>query len=329
MAKQIPPPLDDRGRPIPDIEPSNVAPGLVNARRRIFYNPLIYVIACSVLMQLPRLYNAATKSGQASSILPMSSIGLILFAPMLSVWMGNKAGRNHWLAVRSAHLASYRRCGTCGYTFEGAAPERDGCAVCPECGTAWHQDRWSRTSTDLHGDKMLARMLCENIPAAQVAATDDFNAPLSARNYTWVPGWVQSESVPAAERDALQHQLHTIAQRSFRLVLGLAFIVWLVLGFLLFKAIDPRPANAVASVIIVGLIAGVVALAIIAVGARVCISAQRVTEVCLNVGRCPNCGCDLRYVPAGTSGRVRCPACPHAWNENRIGNRSLTPRSSP
>lgn len=328
MAQQIPPPLDDRGRPIPDIEPSNVTPGLVNVRRRIFYNPFTYLIGFGLLLQLPNLYRYTTSHGQVSAFLLIAA-AVVFFSPILSITLGNKAGRNRWLAVRSSHLASYRRCGACGYTFEGATPEHDGCAVCPECGAAWHTDRWSRTSTDLSRDKILVRMLCENIPAAHAAIVDDFDVPLPARNYTWVPNWVQSKSIPPAEQESLHHQIHTIAQRGFRLVLGLAFIVWLVLGFLLFKAFDPRPTNMTASVIAAELIAGIVAVAIIAVGARGCISTRRVNEVCLNAGRCPSCGCDLRNVPSGFNSCIRCPACPHAWKANRIGRSPLTPRSSP
>lgn len=39
-------------------------------------------------------------------------------------------------------------CPSCGYSLRGLRPERDGCAVCPECGAAWRiHDQFTSLTT--------------------------------------------------------------------------------------------------------------------------------------------------------------------------------------
>ncbi len=47
-----------------------------------------------------------------------------------------------------AMVAANGHCGACGYKIMDLQPERDGCTVCPECGSAWRCNEVEKTQTD-------------------------------------------------------------------------------------------------------------------------------------------------------------------------------------
>lgn len=58
-----------------------------------------------------------------------------IFIPVLAWLLCSRSRRSEMKAIRFA--LERLSCPACAYDLTGAAPAKDGCTVCPECGAAW------------------------------------------------------------------------------------------------------------------------------------------------------------------------------------------------
>lgn len=219
----------------------------------------------------------------------------------------------------AACLAAHGLCGACGYDLHTVAPEPDGCVVCPECGAAWHSDRFVLQDVDPRPSIPLAALAARGHSPAAPGSTDDRGVPMR-RRWGWPPVWPLNDSPAHRELETFA----TTAMRRFHgRVLPIAALAWALVLLLIVRNSSPLDTLEIGiSTVVTFLIAAIVCFAV----SRIYRDRIMLREV-RRMGLCPNCG---RTLPAGSpptfDGCTVCPGCRLAWRlsgpDGRAGRRA-------
>ncbi|MEK6701903.1 MAG: hypothetical protein AABZ53_06545 [Planctomycetota bacterium] len=329
---------DDRGEALTQLGRFDKRDGLWHDRERPFlamsvplekyWRAAIYALWPYVPYVLLGLY-AFWWWGTSRGTRPPPSLGVFLVWILL---VGTHEGFRSWWARRPdghrarelwvpiAWLCAHRVCGVCGYEMKEIEPGADGIAVCPECGAAWHRDRWTMAGNNPRANDELVGLI-EGRPLARVGMSDvdDRGVPAAiARGF--YPRWMNDARVPADVRDDLRARIRAVGARRARLFNVFGLPIWLgVVAFMMWSA-DPLPRDRWATLQVFTLTTGLFYLVLMYVAVRAGIGKGRIKRESLNLGRCPNCGEGLGSGVVGFDGCEACARCGRAWKHAEIGS---------
>ncbi len=207
----------------------------------------------------------------------------------------------------AAYLAAHRLCGACGYDLHTVAPEADGCVVCPECGGAWHSDRFVMEDEDPRQSSTLAALAARGHSIGGPNSHDDRGVPMR-QAWRWYPHWMIDGPASTVELESATRRL---MQRFHARVLPIAALLWAgVLATIILTADEPDTFAIVASTVVTFLITAIVCFAL----SRIRRDRVSLREV-RRMGLCPNCGHALPTdAPPTFDGCTVCTHCKLAWN---------------
>jgi hypothetical protein len=236
--------------------------------------------------------------------------------PFLAIWpvvhwyMKPRKGRPI-LSALATRLAAHRRCGACGYDLRRTEPEGDGCVVCPECGGAWHMDRFVLEDQDPRESAVLAKLMAQGHMTPREEMSDDRGEALD-RAIKWPPVWLNAETTPRAEAEELRRVGRRKLGRFYRFAGPAALVVWGGLAVLFLSRATERETDLIVmTCVATGVITGIALYA----AARIYMDREMRRKADL-LGLCNNCGRLLPDVAPAFDGCVVCGGCKRAW---RIG----------
>jgi hypothetical protein len=213
----------------------------------------------------------------------------------------------------AAYLAAHRICGACGYDLHAIAPAGDGRVVCPECGAAWHRDRFVLADRDPTTSALLDSLVTAGHAFAKKDRDDDRGVPM-LRPWSWPPGWLNNfpdmkGRAEVAHRDAAHRR------RLRGLGVPITLVGWGV-GLALFLMIkNDIEAGDILAFFIVSLL--IAAVAYWAIFERVLLERAMRREFA-ELGLCLSCGSVLPEASHPTfDGCTVCASCKRAWKRAR------------
>lgn len=281
--------LDDRGRPLPPLDS-----GISGASARWFQWMLLLGLVGGIA--------GSVMFGMSANLIFPGMILICVPALYVSAWRAARRSRACRLPPRVAWTAAYQRCGACTYDLAGIDVGPDGLAVCPECGAAWHRDRWT------HPPKGEMGRFASTLTAVEANGLDDRGCPLT--QYVKIrPYWAQSRKDASARLDAAYGRLGELAVQRLSswtpiLLVGMVTIVALVYG--LVERTEPRLAGAG---IYIAMFVGVASAMAFFRTER-----EQAAQVLVSLRFCPNCGADFDG-PPGFDGCAACRQCGRAWKK--------------
>ncbi len=219
-----------------------------------------------------------------------------------------------------AWLVAHRRCGACGYDLASADPEPDGCVACPECGAAWHQDRFTLVGRDpsrpphsllYHGKADLA---------PPQTAYDDRRVPFDAPLSLSAP-WRASGATPQRNLALFDQRVRELQTSLVRTTTGFGLLSLVGIVVLAVFVSDHTAAPAVAATMVI-LLLGAPAAIILERRHRTG-SQLNARAAALIAGLCPHCGTPFPAAgrPSSFDGCSHCDNCGRAWRSEAIRNR--------
>lgn len=307
--RQTPAYLDDRSTPLKLAETSDLFYTLFTRRpRTVWLHPLLVgailaAVVVAIWMQGPRWPSPmAVMIGLAGPL-------LTVFLPQI-VLRFRRARATLPQSPLAAFLSAHRFCGACGYDLHSVEPHPDGCAVCPECGGAWHRDRFVLQDRDPRASSTIGALAAAGHGLADDRTCDDRGVPLD-HSVGWPPKWLNE---PSADRSIAQQLTHlaTTRRRTFRKRWMVpASIAWAALCAAIVLITDEREPEMLTVVAIVTML--IFALTFYAVE-RIWIDHAMARPAVDIFGGCNNCGALLPANPPPTfDSCVVCSACQRAW----------------
>lgn len=320
--------LDDRGKPLPSVERLHIADQLTDddqSRNRWWLKPLaIGRPVCIGIMLIFAAYKFSQNPGQ---FLHMSTaqavmLGCAVFFGVIGppVFRHLARGKEPALPPRLPRLnawpAAHRRCGACGYDLRQFEPAPDGCAVCPECGAAWHRDRWTLADRDVLDSSSLLAAWSETESAFSFSS-DDRGVPLDgsilAGSTFSLTHWLNKPRLPQTVQRAALNANRRFAKRRMLVAGSIIAALWLTAQVVIALVRDPDPRDDITVAAFVAIITGLIALTLLWAFARMGNSSRRHRAMILSLHRCPNCAGELPAAPIAFDGCVACLKCRRAW----------------
>jgi ssDNA-binding Zn-finger/Zn-ribbon topoisomerase 1 len=207
----------------------------------------------------------------------------------------------------AASLLANRRCGSCAFELDPGTKDSHGLVTCPECGAAWHTDRFMppELAPKLAGMSMPAqltgRVACSPADDRGVACTalDENDSRLRP-----VIGGAMIKSI-AVDLAGLRRKR---AGALFVIALGVGVIVPLVA----LAGLEDQDLAIGMSLVVAAFL---VLVGLIQLG-RTTFAETRATW--LAHGRCPCCAASLLELEARFDACVTCPGCARAWRINEV-----------
>lgn len=315
--------LDDRGHPLPD---SNQFQRIAVLRNRgeafvQWYSQLRW-FACFLVAAI-----IGWELTHGRNPLMVAPMGFIFIAGEILKALSLPAGfRNR---VASASMARAGTCGTCGFGLTDLGVEADGCVACPECGSAWHQDRW-RTRHPNAVALALRAVESSFSGARATQAVDDRGAllttPMDARA-AWLADLLRLPTRTLSSLDALlvrnlwrakERVLQRFAAHGFPAAALVTATSWFVIG-------DPE--TRLFGTIFIGVAAfAMVILAMLAVAPNYI----DVRQLAITHLRCPYCGVPLDLNQRRQfDGCIQCATCTAAWILESQTTAAIAPIQTP
>lgn len=310
MKLDAPKPVDDRGREIPAHALRHAAEDAATQRgiKGQIAPAVIVGIGVLILISNVAQYGIGTLAvNPRHFILPIASIGLFAFLNWLRRRRASQlAGGGPVLPIGAAWLAAHRFCGACGYDMKAAHPEADHCAVCPECGAAWHSDRWTREGLDPHAARFsIAMLLQRESEGWRRLDLDDRRLPLD-KPIQFPPDWIGRVG-QVTERAIRVGFLKDREQRWRKILLFTAVAMLAGFGCAVVATRGDIPVSA-----LIGVLAAVIGLPI-AIYLMQNNPMTRMKNACIAHALCPHCGHGLNVSKPQFDGCVPCEACGRAW----------------
>lgn len=223
------------------------------------------------------------------------------------------------LRCDSAWRLAHGKCARCDYPIANLAAAEDGCVVCPECGHAWHSQRFTMVGSDIDARDRLRALPDDSLGGLTLA--DDRNVEL-LRPLTWPPPWASAREAGSggvhggvvdedeASRRAIMPRIERVLafeDRKRRIILMCAMVlpVPLVTAFAVLVVATQDRSDAAIVGLIVGL--GVTAAAVSN------LRRNRPIKFSILVFKlCPNCGARLDGAPQFDE-CIACGKCGRAW----------------
>jgi uncharacterized Zn finger protein (UPF0148 family) len=244
---------------------------------------------------------------------------LVIYVAYFAGWIvymrrsAKRPGSSFWMAVwsRIAWLAAYRHCGACGYSLAEVEPGGDGFATCPECGSAWHRDRWTLEGRDPRQDRALLAWLRRSHDTKR-NGFDDRGLPITMR-VGWMPRWIGDAWVPPDMRSRVRERLARVARRRIAWMGATALVAWVVAFVVLMRVRDPLPRDWWSDFQVIGVITWMMYMGVLYVIVRTSVRSTDVRAAVIDEDRCPSCGEGLAGRETQFDGCVTCGRCLHAW----------------
>jgi hypothetical protein len=257
------------------------------------------------LMALGWLVFSFARSPKLPTVGHLVAVVVVLAFPLLVARLANGGARRRLPSVM-AHLAAHCHCGNCGYDLRKLEREGDSCVVCPECGAAWHSDRFVLADQEPKDSETLQKLLSRGGAGESESECDDRGLMLDGP-VKWPPRWIDSATTPPDAAARLSTEMQRRRRRWLSIAVPGALVVWAgaVYGLSL---INREPLGLI--IVVTGLI-GLTGLYAIT---RVYVDRAMLRVPVDDLGLCNNCG---RPLPEGSSpafdGCTVCSKCGRAW----------------
>lgn len=295
---------DDRGAPL-HVAPNSVLFGQLWGRTpaRVWLR-WIPIIALG-LYGLWMLIVTPPRLALRPLVLPGVTAAVVFFiTTIVLLWLRRRPHTSDQSPL-AAYLAAHRVCGACGYDLHTVAPEADGCVVCPECGGAWHRDRFVMQDRDPRQDSQLAALAAAGRAIVAPNRIDDRGVPMR-KVWRWPPPWLSFD----AASTALEAFASGSTRRFNAVAVPVAALLWAgALATIILAADEPDTFAIVASTVVTFLITAIVWFTL----GRIHRDRVTLREV-RRMGLCPNCGHMLPTdAPPTFDGCTVCAHCRLAW----------------
>lgn len=325
--------IDDRGRKLPPVDLADFFGAIWTKgrepapyRRRILWTWII--TSGFVLYVLVMLVSNPTRA--LSALLPSTGsqwivFGLMMCIPLFTVRIAPRfAGPfRQSLPQINAWLAAHGRCGACGYDLDAIQVAPDGRVVCPECGSAWHPDRWTLKSDDISTSSLTVDVLLARTGTTFEWCTDDRGVPLDLRGFS-IRKWSRQPRASTELAAKLLRQEAFERRRRLRRTFHVVVFAWLVINIAALIIRNPPPRDLVFDIMSVGIVTALIAGIVLYIARRGNVNPRRFRSTLLSHHVCANCGGELDESPPPTFDACRaCVHCGRAW---KLGeSESLTP----
>lgn len=316
--------VDDRGRPIPAIDVDQRS-AQVWETRRTAWRWLLSVVGYLWIAGFVGYHMWFGVPWKLRAILMGVAFWMLaLIGAFVSASLGSVRARAR-VHASVAWLNAHRCCGACGYSLREVEPGVDGMAVCPECGAAWHQDRWTMADRDLKEASELRKVVESPLATMKIEAWDDRYVPVTMAPASRA-GLLDADWIP--ERDRLRVRRELARRRAWHIGIasvviaaawagGVCFTMWIK---------DPLPRDRTEILVSIAIVYGLIGLTLLYAVSRIAVSWMKVRAAWLRVGRCPGCGEGLPNVAGEFDGCVACSRCKRSWRlpmlvERGAGNR--------
>ena len=323
--------LDDRGRQLPSVRPGRLSRAIwprgkepARYRRFNFWMWLIIVVATIGSVAL-FLSNPAQGLSQLGAMSPYQ--WLIVCIPLLFTMLLTLASRlggpfRQSLPQLAAWLSAHKRCGVCACDLSKSSADDDGLVTCPECGSAWHPDRWTLKSDDIATSDLTIDILMGHTGTSFEWCTDDRGVPLDLRGFSTLK-WSKQPRASTTLAAKLLRQEAFERRRRLRRVFPVTILGWLVFNVALFIIRNPAPGDRVPDLVFVGIVTALIAGVVLYIARRGNVNPRRFRSTLLSHHVCANCGGELDESPPSFDGCTACAHCGRAW---KLGeSEALTP----
>jgi hypothetical protein len=214
------------------------------------------------------------------------------------------------LSQLAAQLVAHCRCGSCGYNLQNLERVSDGCVVCPECGAAWHSERFVLVGHDPKESALLQTLMSSGHVTHEESECDDRGLKLDAP-IKWPPRWMGSGVTPADDLRRLRATMRGKLRRCLVVGVPATLVAWG--GAVYLMTIPEREPFQVRLILVMtGLIAAISLYA----AARIRLDREMLRIPVDDLGLCNNCGRVLPLEgPPGFDGCIVCTVCKRAWKQ--------------
>lgn len=292
--------LDDRGlafRPAP----SEMLAEHMRPRRAIW----AVVTRAVGFLALGWLVFSFARSPKLPTVGELAAVAVVLTVPMLVARLTYRRGTQR-LPSMVAQLAAHCHCGNCGYDLRALAREADGCVVCPECGAAWHSDRFVLADQEPKDSETLQKLLSSRGAWESESERDD-RGLVPDGPVRWPPRWIDFATTPPDAAERLRTDMRRKRRRWLLIAVPGTGVLWTGTVYVL-SLLDPDP------IVLVIVVTGLLGLVGLYATTRVYLDRAMLRAPVDDLGLCNNCG---RPLPEGTApafdGCLVCSKCGRAW----------------
>lgn len=324
--------LDDHGRPLPRVKLGRLVrtiwpDGNMPAQyRRFTFWMRLFIIVTTILCAVLFLSSPARALSQIAAMTPYQ--WLMVCVPFALAILFTFASRiagpfRQSLPQLTAWLTAHNRCGACACDLSKVRADHDGLVTCPECGSAWHPNRWTLKSDDIATSDLTIDILMGYTGATFEWCTDDRGVPLDLRAFS-VLKWTKQPRASTKLAAKLLRQEAFERQRRLRRVFPMTILGWLALNGGIFIIRNPAPRDRIFDIVFVGVVTALIAGVVLYIARRGNVNPRRFRSTLLSHHVCANCGGELDESPPRTFDACRaCVHCGRAWKLG--GSESLTP----
>lgn len=214
----------------------------------------------------------------------------------------------------TAWLSAHQRCGVCACDLSKSSADEDGLVICPECGSAWHPDRWTLKSDNIATSNLTVDVLLTRTGTTFEWCTDDRGVPLDLRGFS-ILKWSNQPRASTKLAAKLLRQESFEGQRRLRRAFPITILGWLAFNVAIFIIRNPAPRDRVFDIVFVGIVTALIAGVVLYVARRGIVNPRRFRATLLSHHVCANCGGELDEFPAPSfDGCTACAHCGRAWN---------------
>lgn len=315
--------LDDRGRPLPRVKLGRLVRTIwpdrnlpAHYRRFIFWMRL-FIIVTTILCAVLFLSNPARALSQIAAMTPYQWVMVCVpfaFAVLLTFASRISGPFRQRLPQLTAWLTAHNRCGACARDLSKSCADHDGLVTCPECGSAWHPDRWTLKSDNIATSNLTADIIMGYTGSTFAWCTDDRGVPLDLRGFS-IFKWSKQPRASTKLAAKLLRQEAFERRRRLRRAFPITILGWLVFNVSIFIIRNPSPRDRVFDIVFVGVVTALIAAVLLYIARRGNVNPRRFRSTLLSHHVCANCGGELDESPPPTfDACCTCPHCGRAWN---------------
>lgn len=213
--------LDDRGEPLalpPHRELAN--------RLGVRWVSAIFWIFALTLLALWLIYSAPLGTSPLSLQQSIFFFTMALVIPLARMSLASL--NTSRLTPLAAQLTAHGVCGACGYDLRACGVQADGCVVCPECGAAWHRDRFVLgEKPKLESPSLRALVKKGHVTKDWHEAADD-RGMLLDQHLRWPPCWLGTGKAPPELEERFVAAARMRIRRFWKVAIPTAIVLWAV-----------------------------------------------------------------------------------------------------
>jgi hypothetical protein len=324
MCGAEPVPRDDRGRPLPPTNRQDLVHAL---RSSLALRSTLATQIYSLFIIVMGFGGFAFMMAPTLSVRVAASLVFLVIVAAVAIHSRLGRGRAQQDRLLVSSVARAGRCPICGYAIRDLGHAESGCVSCPECGSAWHSDRWA------HAPRNALELALVTVHHAVKPGTIRFHmddrAGYTPTTMHWSAPWYESLLARRRTGQRLDPRLTSFIRDTWkdkeqvlrRLLLervGCAVLVALIVFF----AAEESIGRGLGIVIAVLGVPGMFVVTAIDAGNHV-----HLRDAAVRHGVCASCGelLDLNQ-PRQFDGCIQCAKCAAAW---KVDATPSAPASSP